>query len=191
MTDVDLLSGVLAKTEGIVAGVRDDQLGLPTPCSEYDVEALRSHIVGWLQVFSTAAQMVPYEGDAAKYRCGDDPVGEFRTAADGLIAGIEQHGIDRQVSFAGSEMPGRQMFDMALMEYLQHGWDLAVATGQPIPYTEREAAPALAAAEATLLPQYRGDGGFFGHAVPVGDDASTVERLVAFLGRDPAPMRAG
>ncbi|HTX29500.1 MAG TPA: maleylpyruvate isomerase N-terminal domain-containing protein [Streptosporangiaceae bacterium] len=38
----------MAQTETIVAAVRPDQLGLPTPCSEYDVRALLSHTVGGL-----------------------------------------------------------------------------------------------------------------------------------------------
>src|SRR5690242_1159986 len=35
-----------AQTAGIIASVRPEQLGLPTPCAEYDVRALMNHIVG-------------------------------------------------------------------------------------------------------------------------------------------------
>ena len=38
----------MAQTESIVAAVPPGQLGLPTPCPEYDVRALLSHIVGGL-----------------------------------------------------------------------------------------------------------------------------------------------
>lgn len=67
--------------------------------------------------------------------------------------------------------------------------DLAVATGQPVPFTEDEAARTLARAEAraevTLPPKFRGEGMPFGPIVPVDGDDGAVDRCVAFLGRDP------
>jgi len=36
-----------------------------------------------------------------------------------------------------------------------------------------------------LKPEYRGPGKTFGYEVEVSDDAGPVDRLVAFLGRDP------
>src|ERR1700757_1702029 len=38
----------IAQTEAVVAAVSPAQLTLPTPCPEYDVRALLSHIVGGL-----------------------------------------------------------------------------------------------------------------------------------------------
>jgi uncharacterized protein (TIGR03086 family) len=186
MDEFDLLAGVLSKTGDVIEGVGADQLNLPTPCDDYDVEALLNHIVGWLQVFEACSHGRPYEGDAANHRCGTDPAGEFRTAAAGLAAGWEKYGFDRQLAVMGGEMPGEMVFNMTVMEYLTHGWDLAVATGQPIPFTEQEAAETLIRAEATLPPKYRGENMPFGEIVPVGEYAPAVDRLVAFLGRDPA-----
>jgi uncharacterized protein (TIGR03086 family) len=192
MDEVDFLAGILSKTGGAIEGVGADQLRLPTPCAEYDVEALVNHLVGWIQVFEAGCHDRSYEGDAANYRCGADPAGEFRTAAASLVAGWQKYGLDREVALTGGKWPGVQVFNMTVMEFLTHGWDLAVATGQPIPFTEQEAAETLARAEVTLPPQYRGENMSFGHAVPVDEHASAVDRLVAFLGRDPAafPDRA-
>lgn len=186
MDEFDLLTGVLSKTGDVIEGVGADQLNLPTPCDDYDVEALLNHIVGWLLVFEAGGHGRSYEGDAANHRCGADPAREFRTAAASLVAGWEKYGFDRQVAMMGGEMPGEMVFNMTVMEYLTHGWDLAVATGQPIPFTEQEAAETLIRAEATLPPKYRGENMPFGEIVPVGEYASAVDRLVAFLGRDPA-----
>ena len=47
MTDPrEIHQRAMAQTETIVAAVRPAQLALPTPCAEYDVRALLSHIVG-------------------------------------------------------------------------------------------------------------------------------------------------
>ncbi|MFE5095586.1 TIGR03086 family metal-binding protein [Streptomyces sp. NPDC056638] len=190
MSEVDLLTGVLSKTGDVIGGVGADQLSLPTPCDDYDVEALINHIVGWLLVFEAGAQGRSHDVDAANHMCGADPAREFRAAAAGVVEGWEKYGFDRQVSVTGGEMPGEAVFSMTLMEYLTHGWDLAVATGQPIPYTDQEAAETLARAEVTLPPQYRGENLPFGQIVRVDANASAVDRLVAFLGRRPVPSPA-
>ncbi|WP_434587327.1 TIGR03086 family metal-binding protein [Streptomyces sp. A5-4] len=190
MAEVELLAGVLSKTGDVMEGVGADQMSLPTPCDDYDVEALIQHIVGWLRVFEANCHGRTYEADLADHPCGADPAGEFRTAAAGVIAGWEKYGFDRQVAVTGSQLPGEAVFGMTVMEYLTHGWDLAVATGQPIPFTEQEAAEALSRAEGMLLPEYRGVGMAFGEIVPVAADAPAVDRFVAFLGRDPVPTSA-
>lgn len=185
MGNVELLTGVLSKTGDVIEGVGADQLGLPTPCDDYDVETLINHIVGWAHVFEAGCHNRTYEGDAKAYRCGAEPAREFRTAAAGLVAGWEQYGFDREVGVTGGRMPAEQVFNMTVMEYLTHGWDLATATGQPVPFTEQEATETLARAEATLPPQYRGENMPFGHVVPVAEHASPVDRMVAFMGRAP------
>ncbi|GAA4235012.1 TIGR03086 family metal-binding protein [Streptosporangium album] len=177
----------MSKTGDVIEGVGADQLSLPTPCDDYDVQALLNHIVGWLLVFEAGCHGRSYEGDASTYVCGADPAREFRTTAASLVAGWEKYGLDRQIAVTSGKMPGEKAFNMTVMEYLTHGWDLAVATGQPIPFTEQEAAETLARAEATLPPEYRGEKLPFGEIVPVDEHASAVDRLVAFLGRRPTP----
>jgi hypothetical protein len=58
-----------------------------------------------------------------------------------------------------------------------------------VPYSELEAQAALDAARGMLMPAYRGPGKTFGYEVEVGADASAVDRLVAFIGRNPDPDR--
>ena len=86
----------------------------------------------------------------------------------------------------GDPQPAEMVFNMTVMEYLTHGWDLAVGSGQPVPYTEAEAAEVLARAEGTLPPQYRGGDMPFGEIVPVAADAPAIDRLAGFMGREPA-----
>lgn len=183
MNEIDVLESVLGKTAAIIDGVRPDQLAAPTPCPELDVAALRDHIVGWSQVFAAGSTGVPYEGNPFEFTVGDDPAAEFRAAASAMVQGWRDHGFDREVKIVAGGSPGEMVFNMSLMEYLTHGWDLATATGQELAYTEPEAVEALRRAEGTLRDEYRGDA--FGPRVTVPDDAPALDRFVAFMGRRP------
>ena len=185
-TDIDLLEGVLDKTAGLLDGVTPDQYSDPTPCPDYDVRTLVNHITGWAQNFASGANGEAPSGDPTTYVAGDDPAGEFREAAGRVVAGWRTHGLDRNVSIMGGDLPGQMVLNMTIMEYLTHGWDLATATKQPVPYTDAEAEQTLALAEGTLPPQYRGVDQPFGDIVEVPDTAPAVDRFVGFMGRDPA-----
>jgi hypothetical protein len=61
-----------------------------------------------------------------------DPAAEFREAAASLVAGWQEHRLDCDVRTISSAMPGELVFNMTPWSTWAHGWDLAVATGQPI-----------------------------------------------------------
>ena len=184
MEDLDLLSDVMTKTGDLIEVVRSDQWDLPTPCRDWDVRALVGHIVGWLRVFAAGAAGEAFEGDPADYLAGDSSADDFRRLTEVLVAGWDANGTDRTVRLTSGELPGAMVFDMTLMEYLTHGWDLATATGQPVPFTEVEAEDVLRRARATLRPEYRGPDTAMGEEVEVAADAPAMVRLAAFMGRD-------
>ncbi len=189
---IDLLAGVLDKTGDVVAGVAPGQGDRPTPCPDYDVDTMVNHIVGWVQVFAAGAAGGHYEDDPSAYQAGAHPGAEFHDAADRMMAGWREHGLDRKIRLSGPDgTEARGAFNMTVMEYLTHGWDLAVATGQTVPYTDDEAAAALPLAEGTLPDQYRGEGMAFGERVAVPDDAPALDRFIGFMGRDPRWTASG
>jgi hypothetical protein len=104
--------------------ISSSQLTLPTPCPEYDVRALLSHIVGGL----TRAAIIGEGGDALARPARADDVPD-----DGKI-------------------PGRFALAGYLQEILTHGWDLAQATGQPTEGAPDLAVFALAGAKRVLPP---------------------------------------
>ena len=186
MDDIDLLEGVLDKTAGLLEGVTPDQYADPTPCPDYDVRTLVNHITGWVETFAAGANGEKPKGDPMTHVAGADPAAEFRTAASSMVKGWRTHGVDRTVGVMGGESPGQMVLNMTIMEYLTHGWDLATATKQPVPYTEDEAAQALTLAQGTLPDQYRGPDQPFAKAIDVPDTAPAVDRFIGFMGRDPA-----
>ena len=183
MDEIALLSDVLDSTGALIAGVKPDQWEQSTPCAEWDVRALVEHILGWMQVFDAGANGGLFEGDPGAYRLGDDPAGAFRTSAAGMIEGWRKGGTDRTVRLTMGELPAPMVLNMTLMEYMTHGWDLATATGQSMPYSDAEAEQVLERAHATLKPEYRGPDTAMGEPqeAPVG--APAVDQLAAFMGR--------
>jgi uncharacterized protein (TIGR03086 family) len=180
--DVDVLDGVFGKLETLVAGVRPDQLDDPTGCPGYDVRGMLNHIVGFLRNFAVAAQGRKADFDPTQVR-SDDPVKDVKVAAEQAIQGWRELGTDREVSVMGPGAPGEVVLGMTIIEYVAHGCDLALATGQPIPFTDDEFAVALARAEPVLTDQYRGEGKPFGLRIDVPADAPVRERFLAFMGR--------
>jgi uncharacterized protein (TIGR03086 family) len=181
--------GLASQLVPLLAGIQPEQRALPTPCPDYDVAALTDHLVGWLQMFAARAAGTEYHDDPNSYRCGADPAAEFAAAGRQAVSAFRSGAADRPPRMTSSELPGSMVLGMMLIEYVGHGWDLAVATGQAVPYAEVEAQAALVAARGMLMPAYRGPGKTFGHEVEVSADASAVDRLVAFIGRDPDPRR--
>ena len=174
-SDSELLESVLGKTTALIAGVRPDQAHLPTPCTDYDVEQVVAHQVGWASKFAAQLTDQPFEGDPNAFQPGPEPAAEFGQAASVIVGAYQR----------GGEAAERVPLRLLLMEYLTHGWDVAVATGQPVPYTSDEAEPALAMAQGMLKPEYRGPGKAFGYEAEVAESAGTVDRLIACSGRSP------
>jgi uncharacterized protein (TIGR03086 family) len=184
VSDIDVLESVLAKDSELLGEVKPEQLGDPTPCSDYDVRTMVNHIVGWSQVFAAAANGRTFDGDPNAYE-GQDPAADFQAIAKDMIAGWREGGVDRTVTMTGSEQPAEMVLNMTLMEYVTHGCDLAAGIGKPAPFSDAELATTLERGQVTLPEQYRGDGMPFGHIIDVPDDAPVLDRFLGFMGRRP------
>lgn len=184
MTDTRILNSVLEKTADVVAGVEAGAGHRPTPCTEYTVDQLVHHIVCWVKVFAGAGAGEPSPADPEAVPVVD-PAAEFRAAAAKAVDGYARLADDEPVTLSSGSMPAAASVAMMTGEYLAHGWDLAVATGQRVRYTDEEAQAARIGLEPLLSPEYRGAGMPFGHVVEISDDADELARFLAFSGRRP------
>jgi len=180
----------VAQTEITVATVTPDQLGLPTPCPEYDVRTLLAHITGGLTRTAlvgegdpealtrpSMAEGVPDDGWPAAYRTA---------AARATAAWADGTKLDALVEVPWGKVPGRIALSGYVQEVLAHGWDLAKATGQPTEGDPELATWALAISRRILPPEIRGQEGVpFGPVVEVPADAGPYTQLAAWLGRHP------
>jgi uncharacterized protein (TIGR03086 family) len=183
-----LLAAVLADLASVVGGITDGQLHDPTPCTDYDVEQLRDHVVGWLTTF--AAGFADPGGQAPwasldGYQAPADAAAQVRAAADSLTRAIRAGAAGRPLRLGDSAMPGDMALGMILWEYQVHGWDLARATGQRWSPPAAAAEESLGFAPAMLTDDYQGDGKAFAKPVSVPGTAPPLDRLLGLSGRDP------
>ena len=178
----------VAQTESIVAAVVPAQLGLPTPCAEYDVRALLSHTVGGLNRIALVGEgadalAIPARADGVP---DDGWLDAYRAAAArARAAWADDARLDALVEVPWGKVPGRIAVSGYVQEILTHGWDLARATGQPTELDPELATWVLAVARRILPPEPRGGEVPFGPVVPVPEGAGVYARLAAWLGRQP------
>lgn len=188
MTASDALKYQFDTLTELIAGVRSDQLGNPTPCADWDVRGLLNHFVGGATMFAAAFAGEPLEMDPeapAPDLVGDDPSGSWATAIDAFNRAVDQPGaVEREIQLGFGVMPGAAVLEMLKFDLTVHAWDLAQATGQAFDPPEDVVANADALAHRMINPEMR-SGGAFGPEVTPPDDATPVQRLVAFTGRNP------
>lgn len=179
--DVDVLESVLTKTSALLVGAADSPAATPTPSPGMDLGSLRTHMVTQVSAFAASAEGSAPDGEASP----DGPPAEaFAAAAARAVAAFREGAADRTLTL-GAELPGSAVLGMMIMEYIGHGWDLAQATGQAVPYTDEEAELGFATGRAMLTPEYRGPESF-GDEVAVPDGAPVLDQLLGFMGRDPS-----
>lgn len=184
MSVIELLGGALDETGAIVDGVRADQMEVPA-CGDWDVRTVIAHLVRGNQNTAAVAEGKPRQPNPIA-DVGNDPKGAYRASAEDVKrAWHDEAQLDQEFQSPLGAIPGRALLTLRLADNVTHGWDLARATGQTLPYHDDVVAAALAFAEAQLGGN-RVPGGAFGPSVSVSDDLPPIDRLAAFLGRTPA-----
>src|ERR1700722_166546 len=175
----------VAQTESIIAGVRPEQAALPTPCTEWDVHKLVTHMAGGvtrLALVGEGADALSLPPFAAR---GDDWPAAYRAAgARAEAAWADDAKLDAIFAVPWGKVPGRVAVAGYVREVLAHGWDLAVATGQEPERDPELGAFALAVSRQSLPPGGR-EGIPFGPLVEAPDGAGVYAQLAAWLGRTP------
>lgn len=195
-----ILDRAIATGGSVVAGVRPDQLTAPTPCPEMDVRAMLAHLVAVLDRIAALGH-------------GDDPFAVTETHADddawsdawarsarrAAEAWRDDAVLGQPMTLPWIQGSGAEVLASYFSELTVHTWDLATATGQHPDWDDTVVTAALAARD--ILPAENRRALFeeisaamgleevaipFAEAVPVPDDASAIDRLVAWNGRDPS-----
>ena len=186
----ELLRRATAQTETVIAAVRPAQASLPTPCTDWDVATLVSHMAGALTRVALvgegadALSLPPFTG------LGDDWPAAYRAAAQRAHAAwADDAKLDEFFMVPWGKVPGRVAVAGYAREVIAHGWDLAVATGQPTELDPELGAFALEVSRRSLPADGR-EGIPFGPVVPAPPGAGVYAQLAAWLGRTVPAARA-
>ena len=157
-----------------VAGVED--LDGSTPCDDWQVRDLLNHMLDTQRYFLSAArgEDASPPGPTPPALLSDNPAADFDQAVSEMLSTYGQDGV---VDKTGPAL------GIAFADILLHGWDVARATGQDATMPDGLAQAAYDVIHGRFTDEQRK--GVFKPEVPVGDDASAQERLLAFTGRDP------
>jgi len=165
----------------VISRVRSDQLEDATPCTEWDVRALISHLVDGNLRFAALGASEPGPADDADVLAGG-LLASFRDSFGRLCEVFDRQGfLEQTFPTPLGAGPGALLVDMRVVELTIHTWDLAAATGQP-----RDLDPDLVGFADGMLrsrPIPRGAGSPFAPEQPAPAGAGQADRLAAFAGR--------
>lgn len=158
----------------------------PSPCGSWTARQLAGHLVdGHHQVQALLAGTGPLfpttDPVALAALAGENPATALQGAAGQvgeLLAGLDPGAV---VATPRGPLAVEQLLGMAVIEPFIHGWDVAVATGQP-GALDADLTGALLPGVLQLGGQLAATG-MYGPALPVPDDAPADRRLLAALGR--------
>ena len=156
-----------------VAGAAD-QLDAPTPCDGWDVRTLMNHMLETQQYFLSSA----VGGDASPPSpeppelLGKDPEADFESGRDEMLRAYGEPGVIEKTG---------PSIGIAFSDQLLHGWDLAKATGQDSTMPSGLPEAAFEMIHGRFTDQQRQ--GVFKPEIPIPDDASAQDKLLAYTGR--------
>jgi uncharacterized protein (TIGR03086 family) len=181
-----LFADALDQAGQVVGRVTADQFRLPTPCAEWDVQALLGHLLAAVQRAERVADGRPVSSVPAV--AAVDTRGRS-AAVFAAAAGKARHAwaaaAPTNVAAPWGLLPGPVALGGFVLELVAHTHDLAVATAQREPLDERLAAAALAVAERLVPPSSRAGSTAYAAPVATPPGAGGYARLAGYLGRSP------
>lgn len=191
------LTPATALTAQVVAAVTDEQLDDPTPSPGITVQMLVQHLLGLSVAFRDAAAKIQGPTTQTPPAPVHDPLpAGWRELAGARLdelarAWQREDAWDGTTTAGGVTFPAQACGLVALNEVLLHGWDLAVATGQPYrPGREQvEAVLPIVTPDPDPVADAAQREGMFGPPVPVPADRPVFEQVLGLSGRDPSWSR--
>lgn len=162
-----------------VASTRDWEA--PAPVAGWTARDVVDHLVTWFPGFLTAGGITLPAGPSV----ADDPVAAWQHQVGAVQDLVGSRGDETFTHpHAGTHRLADAVDRFYTADVFMHTWDLSRATGQR-PGLDEDFAATLLAGMQPIEDLLRGSGQY-GAPVAVAADAPVVDRLMGFIGRDPA-----
>lgn len=158
----------------------DGRWDAATPCDGWTVRDVVAHTIDTERAFFAQRGL-----DAGPDPDRADPAGAWRTHAAAVVEEVSRDGVAEEAydGYFGPTTVADTLADFYGWDLVIHGWDVARATGQEWSIGEEEADRLQATADGWGSALH--SEGVCAPEVAVGPDASSQDRLLARLGRDP------
>jgi uncharacterized protein (TIGR03086 family) len=168
---------VLQKAVHAIAG---GDLSRQTPCTEFDVAQLTDHLLDSIRAIGDMA-----DADFSLNPDTDSVEVRVISAARPALDAWHRRGLDGRVPVGPNIMPARTAAGVLSVEFLVHAWDYSKSMGHEIDAADSLVEYVLGLARELIRPEERSRAGF-DDPVEVPDEASALDQLIAFTGRNPA-----
>lgn len=165
--------------------VSDEQWGLPTPCTEWDVRALVNHVCSeqrWMVPLLSGRTIEQVGSSLDGDLLGPDPLCTWEGVVAETARLVDRPGmLENVVRLSSGPATVARYCDEVAADTLVHAWDLARAVGADEHLPDDLVEAATLVAEPWVVAQ--GVPGLFAAPVAVADDADPQTALLAMLGR--------
>jgi uncharacterized protein (TIGR03086 family) len=168
---------------GLIAGLTPEHREARTPCDQWSVHDLIEHCCGGTFMVAGGLQGQAPPEEQPDF-LADGPVAGWAAASAALTSAATPEALAETRQWPFGEVAGSMALSVIVADTVTHAWDLATATGQDADISDELAEYALAVWQ-PLVPADGRTGDGFKAVVEVSDDASAVDRLVAYTGRQP------
>lgn len=171
LTPLVAAEATLAVMQPILRNMTEEDMTMQTPCADYDGHALAEHL------FGTLTSLGQYSG-VDVVRPDGTLESQVSDVAAQVITGFENYDAPEVV---GGGVPTEVAQTIVSVELLIHGWDFAQASGQDV-HVSDEVVAWVAEHSAPIMDSVRSKGAF-ADKLSAADDATPLERLLAYSGR--------
>jgi uncharacterized protein (TIGR03086 family) len=191
-TIIDLDRDAVTVSMGIVERAGRSDLTRPTPCTGWTLADLLDHMTTQHRGFAASARGNVDDVSVWSVVSSPDPVAAHLDSAADVMEAFAAVDPDAGMFWLpevldGGPFPASMAVAFHLVDYVVHGWDVAVSLGGVADYPGDVLATALEVAQLVPDGAERDEpSAAFAHALPGPDAASTLEQILRQLGRDPA-----
>jgi uncharacterized protein (TIGR03086 family) len=152
----------------------------PTPNPGWDVGVLFDHVMDLTVRIGAAAGIVVCDKIEAS------PQQRLAAVVGPVVEGWRRRQMQGEIIWRTRRLADPVAINVLTLDIVVHGWDLSVALGRVLKLSEPRAQYLLKFAHDALTDDVRADSGFGPPVAGYESGGSTLDRLVAFTGRDPS-----